>query len=476
MCEDSDGCSNWYFKDDRGAGVWASGGNADLTITHLDATSITVHRVDSKGPVKGIVVDYTGTITNFWIEGNVAASWPGHGTGVTHMKWRGLLFPPLSVTNNGASIYHNGLTHSQAWTMCQDFGDKCSAAKPPINSVMVFSGRIGTMAIPQDYSAEIETFIDELPGGNIAIRRLDTKGTFLGATGLYIGKRTGNRIDGTLKIIWPGHSNNSMEGKWNATTAPSRCLPGMDIEIAKATANLANLSEDKASALNCYVIAANKGDSDAQDVAGDYYYVGWSGAPDYKKALEYLQKSALQGNDWALQGLAIYYKEGKAGPPNLLMANYYANRAELHKQVQGLMQTVANGSGHGKGAALDMIGNLGAYFIFGKADRNEELGATVAHEEAVIEHMNKGMSRLEAEEQVFKDDDDEKGTTVAPCEGNGGANDYRLTSQQREESYLKHSECVERERRKAEQPLDYLRCARSYKDSNAIEEHCKYFP
>ena len=67
MCEDSDGCSDWFFKggDEKGTGQWASGGNADLTITHLDATSITVHREDRVGPVKGILVDYTGTISNF---------------------------------------------------------------------------------------------------------------------------------------------------------------------------------------------------------------------------------------------------------------------------------------------------------------------------------------------------------------------------------------------------------------------------
>ena len=74
MCEDSDGCSDWLFKagDGKGTGQWASGGNADLTITHLDAASITVHREDRVGPVKGIVVDYTGTISNFWIDGDVS--------------------------------------------------------------------------------------------------------------------------------------------------------------------------------------------------------------------------------------------------------------------------------------------------------------------------------------------------------------------------------------------------------------------
>ena len=480
MCEDSDGCSDWFFKENKGSGTWASGGNADLTITHLDASSITVHREDHQGPVKGIVVDYTGAISNFWIEGEVTASWPGHGAGVTHMKWRGILFPPQAVTVNSAKTYDSSLSHALAWTVCQDLGNKCSVAKPPTDSLMVLSGKIGTMALLLDRSEEILLFIDILPGDNVVIRRLDRKGVFAGAALIYTGKWNTSKMEGTLKDIWPGHMNNSMDGKWTATSAPTRCGPDMDVETSKLTATLANLREDKASALNCYVTAANKGDSDAQETAGEYYYVGWSGAPDYKKSLQWLQKSALQSNDDALVALAIYYKQGRAEPANLLLANYYANRAELHKHVQGLMQTVANGSGQGRGAALDMIGNLGAYFFFGKAEKDEELGATVGHEQSVIEYMNKGMSRVAADEQVFNEDEAEKSKdrlmSGSPCNGGDSPTDYRLSSQQREQAYLKHSECVERQQEKDQQPRDYLRCVQTYKDSNAVEEHCKYFP
>jgi hypothetical protein len=143
MCEDSDGCSDWFFKggDGKGIGQWASGGNADLTISHLDVTSITVHREDGVGPVKGILVDYTGTISNFWIDGDVSVTWPGYATGTSHMKWRGLLFPPLSVTSTSVRLYHDSLPHSQAWSMCQGFGEECSAAKPPVNSLMVIAGK-----------------------------------------------------------------------------------------------------------------------------------------------------------------------------------------------------------------------------------------------------------------------------------------------------------------------------------------------
>jgi len=81
MCEDADGCSDWFFKGEQGTGTWTSGGVADLKITHLDSTSITIHRVDPKGVVQGLIADYTGTISNGWIEGDISASWPGHSTG-----------------------------------------------------------------------------------------------------------------------------------------------------------------------------------------------------------------------------------------------------------------------------------------------------------------------------------------------------------------------------------------------------------
>jgi hypothetical protein len=371
------------------------------------------------------------------------------------MKWRGLLFPPLSVTSTSIRLYHDSLSHSQAWSMCQGFGEECSAAKPPVNSLMVIAGKVGSMQLTTDYSAEITTFIDTLPGGTILMRRADTKGTFAGATGIYAGKRVGNRIDGTFKVIWPGHSNNPMEGKWNATAIPARCDPAMNVETEKNTGTLANMSDDKASALSCYTSAANKGDSEAEDVAGYYNYVGWGGAPDYKKAQVYLRQSAAQGNENAMLSLSQFYKEGKWGPPDLLLANYYGNRAELRKRMTQE--------------------NFATYFFF----RGEDLAATVAHEASVINLMDTGMSRVDAEAEVFKGEDTEnpKGQ-VDPEEycttGSKAQFNMKLSAQQREDGYLKHSECVQSIKRAANQGRDYQRCVQSYKDSNAIEENCRF--
>ena len=459
MCEDSDGCSDWLFKagDGKGTGQWASGGNADLTITHLDATSITVHREDKAGPVKGIVVDYTGTISHFWIDGDVSATWPGHSTGTSHMKWRGLLLPTPSEFGAAGKLYDNSIAHSQAWSMCQAFGEECSATQPPVNSVMVIAGKTGLMQLTTDHSAEITTFVDTLPGGTIVMRRVDMKGTFSGATGIYTGKLVGNRISGTFKVIWPGQSNNPMEGKWNAAMVPTRCDPAMNVETEKNTGTLASMVNDKAAALSCYTAAANKGDGEAEDVAGYYNYVGWGGTPDYQKAQVYLRLSATQENVNAMLSLSQYYRENKWGPPDLFLANYYGNRAELHKRMTQE--------------------NFATFFFF----RGEDLAATVAHESSVVNFIDSGMSRVDAEAAVLKREDAENPKRdVDPeeyCTAGSQPQSYsHLSYQQREEGYLKHSECVASIKRAKNQESDYLRCVQRYKDSNAIEENCRFIP
>jgi hypothetical protein len=173
MCEDSDGCSDWGFKGNQGLGIWSTGAVAGLTITHLDDKSIAIHRLDTKGTGKGIEADYTGTISGYWIEGDVAASWPGHVAGVLHTKWHALLFPSQAVTANSAKTYEASLSQAQAWTLCQDFGDKCSAANPAVDSLWVLSGKAGTMQLLQDPSAQIFLYVDHLPDRGINIRRFD---------------------------------------------------------------------------------------------------------------------------------------------------------------------------------------------------------------------------------------------------------------------------------------------------------------
>ena len=121
-------------------------------------------------------------------------------------------------------------------------------------------------------------------------------------------------------------------------------------------------------------------------------------------------------------------------------------------------------------AQEDSPGELQPLIFF----KGEELAATVAHEMSVVNLMDTGMSRVDAEAEVFKGEDTEnpKGQ-VDPEEYCTSASqpefNRNLSAQQRvedyEKGYLAHSECVQSRKRAANQGRDYLRCVQSYKDS-----------
>jgi hypothetical protein len=489
MCEDSDGCTDWGFKGDQGIALWATGAVANLSITHLDATSISVHREDTRGADVGVKADYTGTISGYWIEGDLAATWPGHWPGVAHTKWHGILFPSQAVTASSSKIYDASLARATAWTVCQDFGDRCSAAEPPVDSLWMLSGKAGTMHLLQDDSAQVFLFVDMLPDNGIVIRRFDKSGMFTGATLLYTGKLEGGTLTGAFKDMWPGHMNAPMSGKWSARSAPTRCAADVSIQTAKTTAILANLHEDKTAALNCYLAAAGKGDSAAESTVGIFYYTGYGAPVDYKKSLDWLEKSADQDNPDALTALSVYFQQGHGAPVNLLLAHYFADRAELHTRQASLFQSVIDGSGKGSTAALNMLGNLAAYFVFGEQDKNNKLAARIGHEESVIGYMNQGMSRVQAEQKVYDDeqmeklkDDIENGdpcsldttSSYAPNPEN-----WQRIYTEREAHTRAYEQCEDKAQASeadfAAAAADYLKCVQTYGDSNAVEQHCKYF-
>ena len=432
-----------------------------------------------------IVSPYTGAISNYWIEGDVTARWPGHQQGVTHTKWHGMIFPSQAETQNSGKNYEASLSHAVAWTVCQDFGDKCSVAKPPIDTLWVFSGNNGTMRLLPDSSAQIFLYVNELPNHQVFIRRFDRTGIVQGATLLYAGVLQDGILKGTFKTMWPGHMNGPMSGKWVALPASTHCLADYDIQTSSRTGLIANMREDKSASLACYQIAAGKGDGDSQNMVGMYYYTGWGTAVDYKKSFYWLKQAAEQDNPDALTALSVYFQQGKAAPVNLFLAHYFADRAEFHKREAGLFQTVVNGSGKGKTAALDMLGNIAAYFVFGEHDKTQQLAARIGHEEAVLAQMDNGMSRVDAEEKVYNDELAQRANNNNPCSldtSNSYAptienqqNRYRET-QAHERAYERcESDAEAREAGYAAAAADYLKCVRNYVDSNAIEQHCKYF-
>jgi len=89
------------------------------------------------------------------------------------------------------------------------------------------------------------------------------------------------------------------------------CLPLPQVATAQAGAGFEikrNLSKEKISKLDSITAHAEKGDSAAQMMLGTMYFFG-DGAPhDVEKGLEWLQKSAMEGNDAYAQFLmGVFY-------------------------------------------------------------------------------------------------------------------------------------------------------------------------
>jgi hypothetical protein len=102
-----------------------------------------------------------------------------------------------------------------------------------------------------------------------------------------------------------------------------------------------------------------------------------------------------------------------------------------------------------------------------------------------LAQMDNGMSRVDAEEKVYNDELAQRANNNNPCSldtSNSYAptienqqNRYRET-QAHERAYERCESAAEtREAGYAAAAADYLKCVRNYVDSNAIEQHCKYF-
>jgi hypothetical protein len=483
MCEDSDGCSDWGFKGNQGIGLWADGANADLTITHLDSSSITVHRVDSKGTGAGIVADYSGTITNNWIEGDIAAIWPGHQKGETHTKWHGVIFPSQAVVQNTGKIYETSLKQATSWAMCSDFGDRCSAANPSNDILLVMAGQAGAMRMMLDGTAQIFVYVDQSRGGLVEIRRFDKTGIVAGATTLYTGNREGNKITGTFKGIWPGHTNAPLVGKFVATLAPDHCTTAMNPATAMQTGLIANLLEDKSRSFNCFLTAANQGDSNAAATVGLYYYTGWGTAVDYKNALRWLQAAGNQ--DDALMALSVMYQRGQGVPVDPLLSHYLADRVELGKRYRNRFP-----NGQPPAFASDLVNTFGDLFgaVYNLGDKNaiKPLAAKVAHERAVIDYMHQGRSRVEAEKKYYADLRAQRAVTHTDCKmadlsgkryPDGTAGFWQRDSDE-QDAGIDYGMCLLMNpisNEAFEQAMQgYLACVEKNVDSNAIEQKCEF--
>jgi hypothetical protein len=76
-------------------------------------------------------------------------------------------------------------------------------------------------------NGSIATLTIEQFGASVSIRRADITGTVAGLKALYIGVRSGDRIDGTVSWTWPGHPDGITN--WHATVQHSGPVPGTQV-------------------------------------------------------------------------------------------------------------------------------------------------------------------------------------------------------------------------------------------------------
>ena len=208
VCE-GDGCSLWEFHGGRATGTFPSGAIANLTIEQFpqsESGTVTIRRADTSGTGKGITGTYTGTRKGSMIEGTLSWTWPGHPD--DHADWRAvILTDPVHMVPAAA---HPFSTIPSSLSVCED-GHGCS--------MWTFNGKTG--AIPGLANLSVERFDDSV----IAIRRQEVAGALKGIEILYVGLRSGNKVDGVATWKWSGQPPVGILG-WHTTlsspAAPSQ--------------------------------------------------------------------------------------------------------------------------------------------------------------------------------------------------------------------------------------------------------------
>ena len=200
QCE-PDSCATWTFHGTQGIGRWLTGPVGNLTIEKFDAHSVSIRRVDTAGPGLGINALYSGTLKGDHIEGTYTWTWPGHGqasSGTTDwiatVRWK----------KEGSA-----LPTPSSMAMCEGAADGCGTWS--------FQGKLGEGRWTIGTVGNLT--IDYFEADSVSIRRVDVTGAWKGLVALYTGTLKGDRIEGTMTWLWPGHPAPYLIGTtdWYAT-------------------------------------------------------------------------------------------------------------------------------------------------------------------------------------------------------------------------------------------------------------------
>jgi hypothetical protein len=284
------------------------------------------------------------------------------------------------------------------WLLCEALNNDCDKSLPPTTDVWLFNGPKGKQTNLASLSSQIELTVERFEGGSVVINRKDLSGLYPGWTATYTGTVQGGEMRGTA--IFSGPHNEKLQGKWVAIVPPEDlgCNPSTPRDDAvKAGIALFGLGE-KTPAFECYLLAAQEGDVAAANEVGGLYHVGYGTPQDDEKAVYWWQKIG-EFNSMAANNLSIAYKNGIGTKPDPLRAQYWADRATLlHNDVDA----IANSDPHNVLDGLTYA--LAAYMDAASDDPTVSLSAKTRHEGDVIDLMDQGKSRDEAEALVRQDE------------------------------------------------------------------------
>lgn len=168
--------------------------------------------------------------------------------------------------------------------------------------------------------------------GEIVIRRTDlTDGNYA----VYHGRFDGATYSGA--VIWskPDHPGFA-SGHWTATVPEITCDSNSKLspEDAKRIGQNALMFDRWQNAFDCYIVAADAGDVQAQTVVGFIFYNGRKGdvPQDYAQALFWLRKAADSGIYSAQVKVSDMYTLGQGTAKNPELAAFYEKKAAEQKR------------------------------------------------------------------------------------------------------------------------------------------------
>ncbi len=220
-------------------------------------------------------------------------------------------------------------------------GDECSKKNP---GTWIFTGTSGVARQPNGSVADLT--IEQYDADKIVIRRVERPNSSVaGLSAVYNGKLHGGRIDGTVVVTWPGRfpdatPKDTIQGPWFAEAPRVKCSADSTSrgEDGMEIGGMAVRFRHPELAFECFVMAANQGNTTARALVGYLYLNGIGTAPNPTLGLDWLETAANAGDYNAQLTLGQVYATGTSGvASDAVKAAQWKKRADENpKHLQDL--------------------------------------------------------------------------------------------------------------------------------------------